>query len=453
MKIVIAGAGEIGSHLARMLRAEGNSVTIVDDDTTRLNNLKATTDVYTVFGYPTSIPVLRQADAGNADLFISVYPYTTQEVNLVAALLAKQLGAAKVVGRVNDENFLTSENKLLFKEMGIELLFYPEKSAADEIVARLRHNSSAEMMEFARGKLRISQFKVQEESSMLDMKLEEFIKTINKEELQKFRIIAIRREDKTILPQNDTKFQYGDTVFAVSRKDGLEALYEHFGKENIEVKDVMIMGGSAIAAILAKNLAKENINVTIIDKDKERCIELSEQLPDNVKIICGDGRNSDVLFDEGIRDCDAFISLTKQDEINILSCVAAKKFGVQITVAEVENIEYIRLAEELGVDFTINKKLITAGRIFKFTLSERARFVRYVTGTKAEVLEYNVPRGAAITKGALKDIDFPSGAIICGIIRGNDSMIAVGSTVVEPYDRVAIFAKPETVSEIDKFFK
>ncbi|MBR5906380.1 MAG: NAD-binding protein, partial [Bacteroidales bacterium] len=154
-----------------------------------------------------------------------------------------------------------------------------------------------------------------------------------------------------------------------------------------------------------------------------------------------------------ISDYDAFIALTDSDESNVLSCVVAKKFGVPRTIAEVENIEYIRLAEEMGVDTVINKKLITAGKIFKFTLSGKARFVKYMSGSNAEIIEYTVAPGSAITKKPLKDLNFPANAIIAGVVRGSDSFIAVGDTRIEDYDRVAIFAMPQTIKEIDKFFK
>ena len=453
MKIVIEGAGEVGSHLAKMLRAEANEVTVIDDDSKRIDALSSTTDVETVLGNPSSIQILRDAGVGKADLFIAVYPYATQEVNIVGALLAKQLGAAKVIARINDEDYLNAENRLLFKELGIELMFYPEKSAADEIVAFLKHNSTAETMDFARGRLQIAVFKLTEDSPILDLKLLEFIKDTTEEELKQFRVIAISRDEKTIIPKLDTKFLYGDLVFTICTREGVEPLYRHFGKTNITIGSVFILGGSPIGEMLAKTLDRGGLKVKLVESDKDRCIELSEKLPDTIRIVNGDGRNSDFLYDEGIQEYDAFVALTGNDESNVLSCVVAKKFGVLRTIAEVENIEYIHIAEEMGVDNVINKKLITAGRIFKFTLSGKARFVRYMTGTDAEVIEYTVAPGAAITTGPIKDIDFPRNAIIGGVIRGSEAFIAVGETVIQPYDRVAIFALPETIREIDKFFK
>ena len=453
MKIVIDGAGEVGAHLARMLRAEANEITVIDNDEKRLADLAADSDLETLLGDPSSIQTLKEAGVGRADLFIAVYPYSAQEINLIAALLAKRIGAAKVAARINNEEYLSAENRLLFKELGIELLIYPERIAADEITAFLKHSSTADTMDFARGKLQIAVFKLNEDSPIVDMTLGEFITTVKPSELQEFRILAVSRDGKTIIPTPQTKFHFSDLVFAISRREGIPALYGYFGKDNIAVRSVFILGGSSIAAMLSASLVRQGIKVKLVDKDTRRCIELSETLPDAVQVINGDGKDSDFLFDEGIHQYDAFIALTGKDETNVLSCVVAKKFGVNRTVAEVENIEYIRLAEEMGVDNVINKKLITASRIFKFTLSGRARFVRYMTSTNAEVIEYTVAPGSAITKGPLKSVEFPRNAIIAGVVRGSEAFIAVGDTCIEAYDRVAIFALPETIREIDKVFK
>lgn len=453
MKIVIVGAGQVGSHLAKMLSREANEIVVIDDNAERLDNLTAIADVEAISGNPSSISILKKAGVGKCDLFIGVYPSTAQEVNIVGALIAKQLGARKVIARVNDEDFLSVENKLMFKEMGIEFLFYPEKIAADEIVDQLKHTASTETMDFANGRLQIAVFKLGENSPILDLQLIEFAQQLSKEESSAFRVIAISRNGKTIIPSFDTKFQYNDLVFTISRKEGLEHLIKYLGIDNIEVNNVMVVGGNAIARMMAQKISKRASSIKIIEKNKERCISLSEKLPSNVTIVNGDGRNADFLYEENIKDYDAFIALTGNDEANVLACVVAKKFGVARTIAEVENLEYIRLAEEMGVDTVINKKMITASRIFKFTLSGKARFVRYMSGTEAEVLEYTVAPDSAITKGPLKDIDFPANAIIGGVVRGSESFIAVGSTVIEPYDRVAVFALPETIKEIDRFFR
>ena len=455
MKIIIEGAGQVGSHLAKMLSHEGGDITVIDDNEVRLQRLTAVADVVTVLGDPSSITVLKEAGCHKADLFIAVNPTTTQTVNIVSALLAKRLGSKRVIARIDDEAFLLPENKLMFKDMGIDMLFFPEKIASDEIIDMLKHTASTDSMDFARGKLQLVVFRLDDDSPILDMKVAEFTAAMTAASAQaQLRIIAIARKGETIIPKFDTRFAYNDHLYIIAKREGVPAILKFLGKDNIEVDKVMILGGSEIGEMVAAQLARQQLDsVKIIDIDKNRCRTLTEKLPSNVMVANGDARNSDFLVEEGIRDYDALVACTGNDEANILSCVVAKKFGVARTVAQVENLEYVRLAEDMGVDVVINKKLITAGRIFKFTLSDKVRFVRYMSGTDAEVLEYTAAPDSKVTRGALKDIGFPRNAIIGGVIRGSESFIAVGDTRIEPYDRVAVFALPDTVKEVDKFFK
>ncbi|MBO5979335.1 MAG: Trk system potassium transporter TrkA [Bacteroidales bacterium] len=452
MKIVIAGAGEVGSHLAKMLSNESNDITVIDMDQKRLDELSANADIVTVEGNPSTIRTLQEARVGDADLFIAVNPSDSQDVNIVSAILAKKLGSKKVTARINNEEYLTYENKNLFTEMGIDLMFYPEKIAAGEIADLLKRTASTDSMDFARGKLQMAVFKLEEESSLLGMNMLEFSQ-LAAEEGMKYRVVAISRNNQTIIPKFDTKFKYHDLVFIISKREGMDMLMKYIGKKNIEVNSLMILGGSPTGEMVAKQMAKEFDTVKLIDINKDKCLALAERLPNNVIVVNGDGRNSDMLIEESIKDFDAFVAVTNSSETNILACVAAKSLGVARTIAEVENIEYIRLAESMGVDAVINKKLITAGRIFKFTLSNKVRFIKYMSGTNAEILEFIVAPDTKITKVPLKDMGFPRNAIIGGIIRGNESFIAVGDTQIQAYDRVAVFALPEAVKEVDKFFR
>ncbi len=452
MKIIIAGAGEVGSHLAKMLSNEANEITVIDSDEERLEALRLHTDVITVEGNPSAIHILHEAGVEKADLFIAVNPSESQDVNIVSAMLAKKMGCKKATARINNEEYLSYENKYLFTEMGIDLLFYPEKIAAGEIIELLKRSASNDSLDFARGKLQVAVFKLEDESPMIGMNMVEFSNIAAADGL-KFRVVAISRGEQTIIPKFDTKFKYHDLVFIVSKREGMDMLMKYLGKRNIEVDKVMILGGSPIAEIVAKQISKQVSAIKLIEINKEKCLHLSETLPSNVIVVNGDGRNSDMLLEENIRDYDAFVAVTNNSETNILACVAAKRLGVERTIAEVENIEYIRLAESMGVDAVINKKLITAGRIFKFTLSSKVRFIKYMSGTNAEVLEYIVAPDSEITKRPLKDMGFPTNAIIGGIIRGSESFIAVGDTHIQAYDRVAVFALPEAVKEVDKFFK
>ena len=452
MKIVIAGAGEVGSHLAKMLSGEANDITVIDMRQDRLDALSATTDVITVPGNPSAINVLQDAGVAEADLFIAVNPSDSQDVNIVSAMLAKKLGSKKATARINNEEYLSYENKYLFTEMGIDLMFYPEKIAAGEIIDLLRRTASTDSMDFARGKLQIAVFKLEEDSSLLGMSMEEFSAVVAGQG-HNFRVVAIARNNDTIIPRFDTRFKYHDLVFIISRRDGMDMLMKYIGKKDIEIKNLMILGGSPIGEMVARQMSRQMDTIKIIEMNKEKCLELSEKLPDNVIVVNGDGRNSDMLIEESIKEFDAFVAVTNSSETNILACVAAKRLGIARTIAEVENLEYIRLAESMGVDAVINKKLITAGKIYKFTLSNKVRFIKYMSGTNADVLEYIVAPDTAITKKVLKDMNFPKNAIIGGIIRGNESIIAVGDTQIQAYDRVAVFALPEAVKEVDRFFR
>ncbi len=452
MKIVIEGAGEVGSHLAKMLSNNDNDITIIDSDINRLQDLSKTADVVTILGKSSSISCLEEASVKNADLFIAVNPNTEQDINIVSSLISKKLGCKKVCARIDDEEYLSSDHKFMFIDMGIDLMFYPEKIAAQEIVHKLYSSGAYDSMDFSNGKMQLSVFKLDEDSPLLEMKLSNFTASASSEKLQ-FRVVAISRDNHTLIPKSDTRFKYNDLVFIITKKEGQDALLKYMGKTNINVEHLMILGGGRIGEMIAKQLSSRIDDIKIIEKDRERCSELQEQVDKNVEVVCGDGRNSDFLLDENIKNYDSFVAVTGNDEANVLACVIAKKLGIQKTIAEVENFEYIHIAEDMGVDAVINKKLITAGKIYKMTLSNRVKFVKYMNETNAEVLEYHVGPNSPITKAALKDIDFPENAVIGGVVRNKEAFIAVGNTILQAYDSVAVFALPDAVAKVDKLFK
>ena len=455
MKIIIEGAGQVGSHLAKMLSSEGGEITVIDNDPERIRALMSTADVATIQGPPSKINLLTEAGCANADLFIAVNPTMHQSVNIVSALLAKKLGTKRVIARIDDEAYLAPENKLLFKDMGLDMMFFPEKGASDEILEMLRHSAATDSMDFARGKLQMAVFKLDDDSPLLDMDVKTFAHSVkDKHPEAEFRIVAISRGGKTIIPSFDTTFKAYDYLYIIALRDTLPALMKFLGRDKLEVKKVLILGGSEIGQMVATRLAEQRLDdIKIIEINAQKCRKLSETLPDEVSVANGDVRDTDFLQEEGISGYQAVLAVTGHDETNILTCVVAKKLGVPRVIAQVENLEYVRLAEEMGVDSVVNKKLITASRIYKFTLSDKVRSVRYMSGTDAEVLEYTAAPGSKITKTILKEIDFPANALVGGIIRGGESFIAVGHTQIEPYDRVAVFALPDAVKDVDKLFR
>ena len=448
MKIVIAGAGEVGSHLAKMLSTESNDLTIIDSHESNLNKVAQIADVVTVLGNPTSISTLEKAGAANADLFIAVSPAHDQDVNLISALLAKKMGSKKVTARINNDEYMHYENKLLFTELGIDLLFYPEKIASYEISDLLKQTGTTEFMEFARGKLQMVVFRLDDGAPLIQKSVSDMLPLGNQ---TPYKAVAIARNGTTIIPNRDTRFQEGDMVFVICTHDGVKEAMSYSGKNEIDIKKLMIVGGGRIGEMLARKMEDKVEIIKIIEQREERCDHLAEIL-DKALIINGDGRNTDLLVEEDVKDFDAFVAVTSSSETNILACVAAKRMGVPKTIAEVENIEYIKLAEGMGVDAVINKKLITAGRIFRFTLSNKVRSIKCLNGSDAEVLEFLVNPDSSITRGPIKDLHFPKEAIIGGVIRGNESFIANEYTEIKPYDRVVVFALPQVLAKVNNFF-
>ena len=447
MKIVVAGAGEIGSHLAKMLSMEYHEITVISEDEESLEKINSDSDIVTVEGHPTSIDTLVKAGAGSADLFIAVNPDSEQDINIVSAALAKKLGAKKVTARINNEEYQKNDNRIIFTDLGIDSLFYPEKIAATEIVNLLKQNNASEFMNYSHGKLQLIVYRLEECSPMVDRTVAEL-----RERTQNlFRSVAISRDGRTIIPKSATRFKTGDVVYLVSKKEGMEQALSLSGKPKVAIRNLMILGGGRIGEMVARSMEKQTENIKLIEIKPEKCGHLSEIL-DKTLVINGDGRNSDLLLEEGLKDMEAFVAVTSSSETNILSCVVAKRMGIPKVIAEVENFEYIKLAEEMGVDSVINKKLITAGKIFRFTLSNKVRSIKVLNGTDAVVLEFIVNTNSKITTGRLKELNFPDEAIIGGFVRGNESFIADSESTIRPYDQVVVFANPDAVDKVDKFF-
>jgi len=445
MRIVIAGAGEVGTHLARMLNQEEHDLVVIDNDPNRLKVIGSTLDVLTIEGNANSISRLNEAKIEKADLLISVT--SSEDVNINSAILSKRFGAKKTIARIDNQEYLIPANKEIFENLGVDYMIYPEKIAAREIVGLLSETGSTEVVEFGGGKLHMYVIRLDEGAPIIDKSLREIAPGNDSLE---YRAVAITRQGHTIVPSGDDRFECGDLVYVISSKTGMKQLYKYSGKKQFEVHNIMILGGSRIGRKTADALGKQHY-VKLIEKDRERSYTLSNRL-NNTLVINGDGTDMELLRQEGLDRMDAFIAVTGNSETNILSCLLAKQMGVKRTIAEVENIDYIPLAENIGVDTIINKKLITASRIFRFTMSDEVTSIKCLTGTEAEVMEFTVKPEAPATLGTLKEIDFPKEAIIGGVIRGKNAFIAHGETMIKPYDRVVVFALPGVIHSIGKYF-
>ncbi|HOW09294.1 MAG TPA: Trk system potassium transporter TrkA [Bacteroidales bacterium] len=445
MRIIIAGAGEVGTHLAKMLSNENHDIILIDTEEGRLKPVYSTMDVLTYVGSATSISILQEVLQKKTDLFIAVTHL--EDTNITASILAKRLGALKTIARIDNLDYLEQSTLEFFKSLGIDSLIYPELIAAREVLSLLHETGTTEFMEFCGGKLAMYVQKLDENAPILNKSLEEISATHSTD---KYRAVAIKRNNTTIIPRGDEQFQLGDLVFVISTNEGINDMMITSGKENFEAKNIMILGGSRIGKHVALYMQK-NCQVKLIDSDPERCEALSEIL-ENTLIINGDCRNVELLEQEGIGQMDAFVAVTGNSETNVLSCLLAKKLGVKRTIAEVENMEYINLAENIGIDTIINKKISAASRIFRHTTNPNVTQVKYMTGTDAEVIEFNVPENAKITRGTLRALEFPKDAIVGGGTRDGIPFIATGDTIIKPNDKVVVFTLPVAYEKVSKFF-
>ncbi|MDX9812335.1 MAG: Trk system potassium transporter TrkA [Bacteroidales bacterium] len=445
MRIVVAGAGEVGTHLAKMLANENHEIILIDTEETSLKPIDASLDVLTYHGSATSVKMLQEILHKKTDLFIAVTHW--EDTNITSSILAKRFGAIKTIARIDNLDYLEPATLEFFKSLGIDSLIYPELIAAREVLSLLHETGTTEFMEFSGGKLAMYVQKLDENAPILNKSLQE-VAEIFRTEL--FRAVAIKRNEVTIIPRGGERFQLGDLVFVITTNEGINEMMISSGKENFEAKNIMILGGSRIGKHVALYMQK-SCEVKLIDSSPERCADLSEIL-DNTLIICGDCRDVDMLEQEGISRMDAFVAVTGNSETNILSCLLAKKLGVKRTIAEVENMEYINLAENSGIDTIINKKIAAASRIFRHTSNPNVTQVKYMTGTDAEVLEFNVPANSRITKGTLRSLDFPRDAIVGGGTRDGVPFIATGDTMIRANDKVVVFTLPTAYDKLSKFF-
>ena len=435
----------MGTHLAKMLSNENHDITVIDTDPERLKLVGSTMDVLTLEGSATSIGLLKEAKIKKADLFIAVTE--SESTNTSAAIIGKQLGAVKTIARIDNQEYLYPENKEMFISLGIDYLIYPEKIAAREIVGLLSQTSTTDAVDFSGGMLHLYAFRLEENAPIIDKSLSE---VTDPENLLEYRAVAITRNGHTIIPRGHDRFRVGDLVYVISNKGGVKNLIRYTGKENYEVRNIMILGGSRIGIRAARDLGDQHY-VKLVERDRQKSYMISNSL-DNTLVINGDGSNVELLAQEGLSKMDAFVAVTGNSETNILSCLLAKKMGVKKTIAEVENIDYIPLAENIGIDTIINKKLITASRIFRFTMSTEVTSLKCLTGTEAEVMEFIAKPDSLITKSKLRDIEFPADAIVGGVIKKDKGIIAQGDTIIHEGDHVVVFALPSAVSVVGKFF-
>lgn len=446
MRIIIAGAGDVGFHLAKLLAYEAQDIVLIDTDAGKLKYASEHLDIQAIRGSSTSYSVLEEAKVAKADLVISAT--SSEEANIATAIIAKHLGAKRTVARISNEEYLLKREKLDLKSLGIDELISPETLAAREIKRLLKDSALTDSFEFDKGILSMIGISIGENSRLAGKTI---IETAHLNPNQNFITVAILRQNQTIIPRGDTVFRPGDHAYFVALQEGIEKVLELAGKERVKIKNVMILGGSKVGLHTARKLSLK-YNVKIVEADRKRCEELADLLP-GVLIINGDGRDIDLLEEENINDMDAFIAVTDNSETNIISCLVAKNHSVEKTIALVENIEYIHLSQNIGVDTMINKKLIAANFIFRYIREGDVVSLTSMHGVDAEIVEYQVDNDANVLSKELKDLEFPKGAIVGGVIRNGKGYIAMGNFKFQPNDRVVVLSQAGCMKKVEKFFR
>ncbi len=446
MKIIIAGAGGVGFHLAELLAYENQDIVLIDLDQDVLDYAATHTDVLALRGDCASIDILEQANVNNADLLLAVT--TSEKTNLITAILAKKMGAKQTIARVSNEEYLDVDQKKIFKELGVDNLISPVQLAAKEISKLVKQAYFTDIFEFEDANINLVGVTLDEHCDLVDIGVRNLVAFSSEVDL---RPIAILRGHQTIIPRGDTVFRKNDHVYFITKKDKIDDLKKIIDRREIEMHHIMIVGGTELAQATALKLEK-NYSVTLIEKDKNLCKNLAERL-ENTLVIHGNYSDFDLLIEEGLENMDAFIALAENAETNIIACLTAGNYGVYKTIALVENKEYIHVSQNIGVDTLINKKLIAANNIFRHVRKGKVEAIITLHGVDAEIIEYEVHKNNQLTRKPLKDLHFPKAALIGGVIRGAESYFPTGDFQIQVGDKVIIFALPSAITRLEKLFR
>ncbi len=446
MKIVIAGAGAVGTHLSKLLSREHQDCVLIDDNEERLEGV-AEYDVMTLNALPTSINALKDAGAAGADLFVGV---TTEETtNIAACVIAHGLGAKKTVARIDNYEYLKPQNLKFFQQMGIDSMVYPEVLAAIDITNGLKMSWVRQRWDVHDGALVLLGIKLRKECEILSQPLKDLCGPEDP-----YHVVAIKRGDDTIIPGGLDMLQLNDLAYFMTTREYIPYIRKIVGKEHYtDVKNVIIMGGGKTSVRAALTIP-DYMNVKIIEKSAERCEKLNQLLADSdAMVIHGDGRDLGLLEEEGIKTTQAFVALTGNAETNILACLTAKKLGVRKTIAMVENLDYVSMAESLDIGTIINKKTVAASHIYQMMLGADVSNLRSLMLVDAEVAEFVAAEGSRVTKHVVKDLGLPFGIAIGGLVRDGEGMLVSGNSQIQAGDSVMVFCHEQKLNKIEKFFK
>jgi len=448
MKIIIAGAGEVGFHLAKLLSYESQNITLIDTHKESLAYADSHLDIRVLKGDATSISVLRDAQVEGSDLVIGVT--SSETTNITLCMLAKQLGCKQTIARISNTEFVDNKELLKFSELGIDELISPEELAAKEIQLLLNKSAFNDTFEFDDGKLIMVGVSLSKTAPFVGKMVKEAANIFP--ELH-FMPIALQRmgTQYTVIPRGDTVFKEGDQVYFITVKEGVDELYKLTGKKKEDIKNVMILGGSKVGYKTARDLCNNKFNVKLIEKNKEKAFDLADDLP-NALVINGDGRNVELLDEESLESMDAFIAVTGNSETNIMSCLVAKSKHIKKTIALVENMDYFQLSHSIGIDTLINKKLLAANNIFRHIRRGEVVAMMRLNNLNAEILEFIVKKDSRVTGAVIRDLNFPKAATIGGVVRDGEGIIALGGFEIKAGDRVVVCCLPEEIPKIERMF-
>ena len=447
MKIIIAGAGAVGTHLSKLLSRDHQDCVLIDEDPNRLDDLDSKYDIMTLQGRTTSIKTLKEAGVEHADLFVGVTPDESRNMN--ACMIAHALGAKKTVARIDNFEYLDAPMRSFFDKMGINSLIFPEVLAAIDITNGLKMSWVRQRLDIHGGALVLLGIKLRESCEILNQPLRNLCGPDDP-----YHIVAIKRADETLIPGGNDELHINDIAYFMTTCEYIPYIRQIVGKEHYtDVKNVIIMGGGRTAVRVAKT-APDYMNLKIVEQDAQRCEKLNEKLADiDVMVIHGDGRDIGLLQEEGIQNTQAFVALTGNAETNILACLTAKRLGVRKTVAMVENLDYVEMAESLDIGTIINKKTLAASHIYQMMLDADVNNVRSLMLVDSDVAEFTAAKGSKVTKKPVKDLGLPFGVTIGGLVRNEQGILVNGNTQIEAGDAVLVFCHEHNLKKVEKYFK
>lgn len=445
MRVIIAGAGEVGRHLAKLLSREKIDISLMDERAEHLGLLDANYDLITRVGNPTSIRDLKEIGVKDVDLFIAVTP--NESANMTSCLIANQLGAKRTLARIDNYEYLQKENRKFFETMGLNHLIYPEVLAAKEITESLRTNWMRYHLSLCDDALQLCVVKIREGAEIIGKQFASGYYNHGR-----YRIVAIKRDNDTFIPKGMDEVKQDDLVYIMCTRENMDFMREQCGKNKREINNIILYGGTRIAQKVVQELG-DDMNIKILEADRELCYHLSEKVS-KALVLNVDASDMDALREEGIQDADAFIAVTDNSEANIFACLAAKRFGVRKTIAEIENIDYIPMAEGLDIGAVLNKKTIAASYIYQMLLDTASVLnVHNLTSADAQVVEFMAKEGSRITRDKISKIGLPDNATIAGIVRAGEGILVNGDTQILTDDQVVVLCESQAIHHIEKFFK